>query len=96
MACSALTNYFDTSNSNAEFYKCVSEKLDDKSSKRPKYWQHFVTSSHMRGTKLMVYPDAAADVDLVSTSDFKKITEANPNCKEPDKQTETDDLRPKW
>ena len=70
----------DTSDSDPEFYKCVSEKLGIRAVKGQNT-SNILLPVHICGTKITVDPDTGADVDLISVSDFKKIYEANPNVK---------------
>ena len=75
-----LKDVSDTSDSDADFYKCVSEKLGIRAVKGQNT-SNILLPVHICGTNIMVDPDTGADVDLISESDFKKIYEANPNVK---------------
>ena len=76
----ALKNSSDSSNSDPEFYKCVSEKLGIRAV-TGQNTSNILLPVHICATKIMVDPDIGADVDLISASDFKKIYEANPIVK---------------
>ncbi|CAB4035190.1 Hypothetical predicted protein [Paramuricea clavata] len=70
----------DSSDSDPEFYKCVSEKLGIRAVKGQNT-SNILLPVYICGTKIIVDPDACADVDLISVKDFKKIHEANPEIK---------------
>jgi hypothetical protein len=69
-----------SSDSNPEFYKCVSKKLGIRAVKGQNS-SNILLPVYVCGTKIIVDPDTGADVDLISVSDFKKIHEANPEIK---------------
>jgi hypothetical protein len=70
----------DSSDSDPEFYKCVSEKLGIRAVKGQNT-SNILLPVYICGKKIIVDPDTGADVDLISVSDFKKIHEANPEIK---------------
>ena len=70
----------DSSESDPEFYKCVSEKLGIRAVK-VQNTSNILLPVYICGTKIIVDPDTDADVDLISVKDFKKIHEENPEIK---------------
>ena len=86
----SMTNDFqqdsvDSSDSDPEFYKCVSEKLGIRAVKGQNT-SNILLPVYICGTKIIVDPDTGADVDLISVKDFKKIHEENPEIKKQTKK----------
>ena len=73
-------DYDDSSDSDPEFYRCVSEKLGIRAVKGQNI-SNILLPVYVYETKIIVDPDTGADVDLMPASDFKKIHEQNPDIK---------------
>ena len=73
-------DYDDSTDSDPEFYRCVSEKLGIRAVKGQNI-SNILLPVYVYETKIIVDPDTGADVDLISGSDFKKIREQNPDIK---------------
>ena len=75
-----LQDYDDSSDSDPEFYRCVSEKLGIRAVKGQNI-SNILLPVYVFETKIIVDPDTGADVDLIPVNDFKKIHEQNPDIK---------------
>ena len=73
-------DYDDSSDSDPEFYRCVSEKLGIRAVKGQNI-SNILLPVYVYETKIIVDPDTGADVDLIPASDFRKIHEQNPDIK---------------
>ena len=83
-------DYDDSSDSDPEFYRCVSEKLGIRAVKGENI-TNILLPVYVYETKIIVDPDTGAGVDLIPASDFKKIQEQNPDIKK-HKETKKEEL----
>ena len=82
-------DYDDSSDSDPEFCRCVSEKLGIRAVKGQNT-SNILLPVYVYETKIIVDPDTGADVDLIPASDFKKIYEQNPDIKKHIKKPKED------